>query len=149
MLFHAAESNQRTAVDLLLRRGADPEIANYAGVIPSMAAQGRSHTHVARMLARAVDENPDDTGGEDGEVLSPANMEVNTGDQLPIICENKMLVKLYLLCIFKNVCFVVFDFLLSSIANCNICSIHLSLILLKKYQCLNEYQLTEKMEVYV
>lgn len=43
-------------MELLLNRGADPEIANYAGVVPAMAAQGRSHTTVARLLARALDE---------------------------------------------------------------------------------------------
>ena len=56
MLFHAAEINQKAAVELLLKRGADPDLANYAGVAPAMAAQGRSHTTVARLLARALDE---------------------------------------------------------------------------------------------
>ncbi|KAK7106025.1 hypothetical protein V1264_017331 [Littorina saxatilis] len=71
-LFHAAETNQKAAVELLLNRGADPEIANYAGVVPAMAAQGRSHTTVARLLARALDE----TGEEEKMVVDKeAKME--------------------------------------------------------------------------
>ncbi|KAK7497100.1 hypothetical protein BaRGS_00011630 [Batillaria attramentaria] len=87
VLFHAAEGNQRTAVELLLRRGADPEIANYAGVIPAMAAQGRSHTFVSRLLTRAVDEGVDEMAlsagnAEEMEVSSPANnLEIVVSDE--------------------------------------------------------------------
>ncbi|XP_076457761.1 uncharacterized protein LOC143291654 [Babylonia areolata] len=65
VLFHAAETNQKAAVELLLNRGADPEIANYAGVVPALAAQGRNHTAVARLLARALEEGAE-AGGEKG-----------------------------------------------------------------------------------
>lgn len=73
VLFHAAETNQKTAVELLLNHGADPEIANYAGVVPAMAAQGRSHTAVARLLARAVEE--DTTSGENCKTKTEPNPE--------------------------------------------------------------------------
>ncbi|KAL8587219.1 hypothetical protein ACOMHN_013304 [Nucella lapillus] len=67
VLFHAAETNQRSAVELLLSRGADPEIANYAGVVPALAAQGRNHSNVARLLARALEEGGGDVRGEEKE----------------------------------------------------------------------------------
>ena len=69
VLFYAAETNQKAAVELLIGRGADPEIANYAGVVPAMAAQGRSHTMVARLLARALEDpsGEEEKGGEKEE----------------------------------------------------------------------------------
>jgi ankyrin repeat protein len=74
VLFHAAETNQKQAMEILLRHGADPEIANYAGTTPAMAAQGRSHTAVARLLARAIDDDdkvePNVEGEDPSEVCN-------------------------------------------------------------------------------
>ena len=83
VLFHAAETNQKAAVELLLNRGADPEIANYAGVVPAMAAQGRSHTTVARLLARALDE-----GMEEEKVMETVETQkVLDSSQRPVPLE--------------------------------------------------------------
>ncbi|XP_012944076.1 nascent polypeptide-associated complex subunit alpha, muscle-specific form, partial [Aplysia californica] len=49
-LFRAAESNQKLMVELLLRKGANPDIHNYAGVTCAMAAQGRNLHGVLKLL---------------------------------------------------------------------------------------------------
>ncbi|BFZ14156.1 hypothetical protein BsWGS_17195 [Bradybaena similaris] len=49
-LFWAAESNQKGMVELLLGKGANPDVPNYAGVTTAMAAQGRNLHGVLKLL---------------------------------------------------------------------------------------------------
>ena len=51
-LFHAAEANDRDTCELLLRRGADANVTNYAGETAVFAANGRKHNQIVALLVK-------------------------------------------------------------------------------------------------
>ncbi|XP_050415895.1 ankycorbin [Patella vulgata] len=55
-LYHAVECEKKSIVSLLLKRGANPEIQNYAGNTAIMAAQARSFTDISYLLTSNVND---------------------------------------------------------------------------------------------
>ena len=51
-LFHAAEANDCDTCELLLQKGADTNVANYAGETAVFAANGRKHNQIVALLVR-------------------------------------------------------------------------------------------------
>ncbi|XP_048253925.1 B-cell lymphoma 3 protein-like [Haliotis rufescens] len=62
-MFHAAENNEIDMVEMLLKRGANPDVLNYAGSTAIMAAQARNFSLITKMLSRASEWNDEEGSG--------------------------------------------------------------------------------------
>ena len=51
-LFYAAEANDWDTCELLLQKGADANVANYAGETAVFAANGRKHNQIVALLVK-------------------------------------------------------------------------------------------------
>ncbi len=76
-MFHAAENNEIDMVELLLKRGGNPDVLNYAGSTAIMAAQARNFNQITKMLSRASEWNDEEGSGTSSPASEVCQVLVN------------------------------------------------------------------------